>query len=108
MNASQKKYGRIRESQVVASLARVIIDPLVITGVQHTANRIIREIMRLSGVSEPYHGFKQREMKHARKVIDEIGDRLGSDFRSLVSLAVLGNSLDFFTYCGLWQDGHVK
>jgi len=61
------------------------------------ANCILREIERRSGVSDPYAGFKTREMARARRVFLKLGEHVGGDLRSRVSLAVLGNSLDFFT-----------
>ena len=60
-------------------------------------NRILREVRIRSGVSDPYAEFKAREMAQARKVFSQIKRTLRDDLRSRVNLAVLGNSLDFFT-----------
>jgi uncharacterized protein with ATP-grasp and redox domains len=61
-----------------------------------TANRIIREFKRLSGISDPYFQFKKRELKQAREIYARMEGVMGEDLRSCASLAVLGNSLDFF------------
>lgn len=60
------------------------------------ANWMLREIRRLSGVSDPYEGFKKREMAAAKRLFSVVKDLVGRDLRSCVSLAALGNSLDFF------------
>jgi len=61
------------------------------------ANRILREIHRLTGVADPYSRFKAREMVKAREILLLLKDDVGEDLRSRVNLALLGNSLDFFT-----------
>ena len=61
------------------------------------ANRILREVRRLSGVNDPFAEFKGREMDLARQVVSQLESQIGTDLRSRVSLALLGNSLDFFT-----------
>jgi uncharacterized protein with ATP-grasp and redox domains len=60
------------------------------------ANRILREIRQLSGVWDPFAGFKANEMARAEKIFSMLEKYSKDDLRSLVSLAVLGNSLDFF------------
>jgi uncharacterized protein with ATP-grasp and redox domains len=60
------------------------------------ANRILRAVGRLSDVPDPYARFKALEMAAAREAFDRTKGVLGEDLRSLASLAVLGNSLDFF------------
>jgi hypothetical protein len=60
------------------------------------ANRILREIRSMTGVEDPYAHFKSREMERAEAVFGRIQSRVGEDLRSLVGLAALGNSLDFF------------
>ncbi len=60
------------------------------------ANRILREITERSGTQDPYAGFKAREMESARSVFNSIADQIQHDLRSLVGLAALGNTLDFF------------
>jgi uncharacterized protein with ATP-grasp and redox domains len=60
-------------------------------------SRILREVRIRSGVSDPYAEFKAREMAQAQKVFSRIKIAPGDDLRSRASLAVLGNSIDFFT-----------
>jgi len=60
------------------------------------ANRIIREVRRLTGVSDPYAEFKTQEMAQAQRIFSQSKAYVGSDLRSCVTLAILGNSLDFF------------
>ena len=60
------------------------------------ARKIFREIQRLTGVSDPYRQFKAREMAVAREVSAQIQRDHLTGLRSLASLAILGNSLDFF------------
>ncbi len=62
------------------------------------ANRIIREIKQLTGVSDPYFLFKKRELRQAREIYDTMEGVMGEDLRSRAALAVLGNSLDFFIH----------
>lgn len=62
-----------------------------------TANRIIREIRSVSGVDDPYQRFKRDEMQQARHVFGQMENRISPDLRSKAAVAVLGNSLDFFT-----------
>lgn len=62
------------------------------------ANRIIREIKQLTGVSDPYFLFKKRELKQAREIYARMEGVMGEDLRSCAALAVLGNSLDFFIH----------
>ena len=60
------------------------------------AGKILREIQRLTGVSDPYRQFKAREMALARKIYAQVKSDNLSDLRARASLAILGNSLDFF------------
>ncbi len=60
------------------------------------ANRILREIKRLTRVADPYEKFKAREMDQARKIFSQLKVHVTDNLRSRVSLAILGNSLDFF------------
>ena len=60
------------------------------------AGKILKEIQRLTGVSDPYRQFKAREMALARKIYTQIKIHNLPDLRSCASLAILGNSLDFF------------
>ena len=66
------------------------------TSSPQVANRILREIRRLSGVNDPFAEFKAREMEQARQVVSQLESQIGADLRSRVSLALLGNNLDFF------------
>jgi uncharacterized protein with ATP-grasp and redox domains len=67
-----------------------------VTSSPQVANRILREIRRLSGVEDPFAEFKAREMDQARKVFSQLKTPVGDDLHSCVSLALLGNTLDFF------------
>lgn len=60
------------------------------------ANRIIREVQHLTGVFDPYVEFKAQEMAQGQRIFSQVKDYVRSDLRSRVSLAILGNSLDFF------------
>jgi uncharacterized protein with ATP-grasp and redox domains len=60
------------------------------------ANRILREIRRLSGVDDPFAEFKAREMEQARKLFTQLKADVGPTLRSRASFAALGNNLDFF------------
>jgi uncharacterized protein with ATP-grasp and redox domains len=80
------------------ALARHILEDPETAGLSspQIANGILREIKRLSGVSDPYARFKIREMDQARKIFAELRGYVGADLRSLIGLAVLGNTVDFF------------
>jgi uncharacterized protein with ATP-grasp and redox domains len=60
------------------------------------ANGILREIRQLSGVRDPFAGFKANEMAGAERIFSMLENYSKDELRSLVSLAALGNSLDFF------------
>lgn len=60
------------------------------------AGHILREIKRLTGVSDPYKQFKAQEMTLARKIFTQIKSNNFKGLRSCASLAILGNNLDFF------------
>jgi len=60
------------------------------------ANRILREIRRITGIADPYQEFKAREMDQARRIFSQLPDGITDDLRSGIKLAALGNSLDFF------------
>ena len=60
------------------------------------ANEILRVIRRVSGIADPYEAVKSTEMAQAKSVFAQVKDRVADDFRSVVDLAVLGNSFDFF------------
>jgi uncharacterized protein with ATP-grasp and redox domains len=65
-------------------------------GSHQLAGQILRKIRRLTGVSDPYKSFKAKEMELARKIFAQIKNDPLPDLRSCASLAILGNSLDFF------------
>ncbi len=60
------------------------------------ANQILRKIRYLSGVSDPFARFKAGEMAGAERIFSMLENYMKDDLRYLVSLAVMGNSLDFF------------
>ncbi|MFH1139739.1 MAG: ARMT1-like domain-containing protein [Pseudomonadota bacterium] len=60
------------------------------------ANIMLRAIKRVTGTPDPYLDIKRREMELARETLTRITPRLGPELLSLLSLAALGNSLDFF------------
>ena len=66
------------------------------TSSPQVANRILREVRRLSGVEDPFAEFKTREMDQARNIFSQLKTPVGDDLHSRVSLALLGNTLDFF------------
>ena len=80
------------------ALARRILDANCNSGLSspQLAKLILHEIRRLSGVFDPYSRFKSQEMASAKKIFSHIREELGTDLRSSVIAAVLGNSLDFF------------
>ena len=59
-------------------------------------NRILSKIKQLSGSTDPYTMVKDQEMALAKEIFSRIEDHIKPDLRSLISLAVLGNCLDFF------------
>ena len=66
------------------------------TSSPQVANRILREVRRISGVEDPFAAFKAREMAQARNIFSQLKTPIGDDLHSRVSLALLGNNLDFF------------
>jgi uncharacterized protein with ATP-grasp and redox domains len=60
------------------------------------SSRMLAEIRRLTGVDDPYLDFKAQEMAQAKKVVQGLDSPDAGELRGLVSLAALGNSLDFF------------
>ena len=60
------------------------------------ANRIVREIRRITGIDDPYENFKIREMAQAREIVAHLKYHVAESLRSRAILAALGNSLDFF------------
>ena len=59
-------------------------------------SRMLVEIRRLTGVDDPYADFKAKEMDQAKAAVAGLGPATPNDLRGLISLAALGNSLDFF------------
>ncbi len=60
------------------------------------ANRIMRAVRHLTGVSDPYIEFKAREMEQAQKLFLQLKSKVDETPRSLARLAALGNNIDFF------------
>ncbi|MBW2057295.1 MAG: DUF89 family protein [Deltaproteobacteria bacterium] len=60
------------------------------------ATRLLEEVARLTGDSDPYEDIRQKEMAAAEEIFKRVRPLYGDDFRSCVELAVLGNNLDFF------------
>jgi uncharacterized protein with ATP-grasp and redox domains len=60
------------------------------------ANLILKEIKNRFGVPDPYETFKRQEMALAKQIVSRLEEYVKPDLRSRVSLAALGNSLDFF------------
>jgi uncharacterized protein with ATP-grasp and redox domains len=80
-----------------AAARKILADAEInVTSSPQVANRILREIRRLSGVEDPFAEFKAREMDQARKIFSQLKTPVGDDLHSCVSLALLGNTLDFF------------
>ena len=93
--AADDQPGLVEKAERAARkiLADAEINP---TSSPQIANRILREVRRLSGVDDPFAEFKIREMKQARKLFSQLEANVGKTLRSRVSLAALGNNLDFF------------
>jgi len=93
--ATDGNPGLVEKSERAARqiLAEAEVNP---TSSPEIANRIMREVRRLTGVSDPYIEFKAREMEQARKLFAQLKAKVGETLRSRVSLATLGNTLDFF------------
>lgn len=82
----------------VEQAAKHVLDLGVEQGLRSPAiaSRMLAEVRRLTGVDDPYAKFKKQEMALAKTVVEGLGSQLPLDLRGLVSLAALGNSLDFF------------
>ncbi len=80
-----------------AAARKILADAEInVTSSPQVANRILREVRRISGVEDPFAEFKAREMDLARKIFSQLKAHVGKSLRSRVSLAILANSLDFF------------
>jgi uncharacterized protein with ATP-grasp and redox domains len=80
-----KEISRIVESGIAHRLASPII-----------AKQMLTVTERIYGISDPYVSFKDDEIARAKDAFSRIDAGAGGDFRSLIELAVIGNSLDFF------------
>ncbi|MFQ5925768.1 MAG: DUF89 domain-containing protein, partial [Dehalococcoidia bacterium] len=58
------------------------------------ATEIHRAVKEITGNPDPYRGMKDEEIRISRELCPEIS--LGQDFRGLLQLSVLGNTMDFF------------
>ncbi|MBW2440479.1 MAG: DUF89 family protein [Deltaproteobacteria bacterium] len=93
--AADDRPGLLEKSETAVRqiLADAEMNP---TSSPQIANRILREIRRLSGVDDPFAEFKAREMEQARQLFTQLEAKVGPTLRSRVSFAALGNNLDFF------------
>jgi damage-control phosphatase, subfamily I len=85
LSQAEKRAGEIIEE----SKGKGLTSPAI-------ANKIFKEVTRLTGVPDPYVDFKAKEMEVARAIFSRIESQIGSTLRSRIALSVLGNSLDFF------------
>ncbi|MDO8472795.1 MAG: ARMT1-like domain-containing protein [Dehalococcoidia bacterium] len=60
------------------------------------AGEVQRVIRRVTGNRDPHRKWKDDEMRQARVLFEAVRPRYGSDIRSLLTLAILGNAPDFF------------
>ena len=60
------------------------------------ANLAMRALASVTGVADPYAEAKEREMAKARETFEAVRPLVGNDLDSLLELAALGNSIDFF------------
>ncbi len=58
------------------------------------ATEIHRVVKEITGNPDPYRGMKDEEIRISRELCQEIS--LGQDFKGLLQLSVLGNTMDFF------------
>ncbi len=78
--------------------ARAAFEPAVAAGLTspEVANVMYRAIRRVSGVDDPFLRTKLEELALAREVFERVRPLFGEDLPSLITLAALGNTLDFF------------
>ncbi|RJR18097.1 MAG: DUF89 family protein [Desulfobacteraceae bacterium] len=89
---------RTLAERALAQAMRVLDEPSIrALSSPEIANRILREIRTVTGVDDPYRGFKEREISHARKISGRIIPKVHHDLKGLVALSAVGNSLDFFS-----------
>jgi uncharacterized protein with ATP-grasp and redox domains len=60
------------------------------------AKLILRQVIELTGISDPYAQFKAIEMAKASEVFSRVKGYVRPDVPSLTTLSLLGNSFDFF------------
>jgi uncharacterized protein with ATP-grasp and redox domains len=60
------------------------------------AKLILREVIQLTGISDPYAQFKAKEMARAKEVFSRVKGYVRHNVPSLITLSLLGNSFDFF------------
>lgn len=64
------------------------------------ANRLLGDIKEMTGIYDPYHSAKDREVGLARRSARELADTLPETLEGLLKLSALGNSMDFFIDSG--------
>ena len=84
-NESLERIHKIVKSGIDERLAPPVI-----------AKQMLAGLDEIFGISDPYVAFKDDEILRAKKVFSRIDGSAGNEFRSLIELAVIGNSLDFF------------
>jgi uncharacterized protein with ATP-grasp and redox domains len=60
------------------------------------ASKIHRVIKEITDNQDPYRSMKNTEMETARELFLKLKDSFGDNFKELLTLAVLGNTIDFF------------
>jgi len=60
------------------------------------ATKIHHAVKEITKNPDPYRSMKDEEIRIARELIGEISPAYPQDFRGLLALSVLGNSIDFF------------
>lgn len=60
------------------------------------ATKVHEVIKKITGNPDPYQQMKQREIEIAIELYNEMKSGYGNDFKGLLKLAALGNTLDFF------------
>ncbi len=93
VDAARKAGAESLEDEAERIIARGVEQRMTSPAV---AKALLREIASLTGTPDPYKEFKAAEMAAANEVFERLDRLTDQDLRSCVSLAVLGNSLDFF------------
>ncbi len=60
------------------------------------ANKILRTIKEVTGVTDPFAAYKVQEMEQSRNAFQRIENRLDDNLYTCLKTAAIGNSLDFF------------